>query len=176
MTTDVDGLDTLLKRLESLKKTGKVAVLRSAIRGGLNVIGKQMKQDLDPKAKQGKTAVKSRFKKGKTKITALVGFGVGKKSKKAPKVVNRKGNRKAGVGISAQNVHWWVAGTKKRSTGFIRGKATGKPIMDRGEMPAMQPRLARIAYAKSKGQINAEMINRGALQLNKEVAKLQKVK
>jgi len=40
----------------------------------------------------------------------------------------------------------------------------------------MQPGLATIAYAKSKGKVKAEMIRRGALQLEKEVKKLQKVK
>jgi hypothetical protein len=43
-------------------------------------------------------------------------------------------------------------------------------------MPSMQPGLAKIAYAKSAGKIKAEMIKRGALQLQKEIDKLQKVK
>ena len=179
MTLDIDGLDAILKRMETLKNTSKVAVMRSAIRAGLNVIGKQMKADVDPQVKLGRKGVKSRFKKGKWKITAKVGFGVGTKSKKA-KVLNRKGNRKGGVGIDAQNIHWWVAGTKRRFTGTGKGKAKRgsrpKPVMNRGIMPAMQPGLARIAYAKSRGEVKAEMIKRGALQLEKEVKKLQKVK
>lgn len=179
MTASIDGLDAILKRMETLKQSSKVAVMRSAIRGGLNAIGKQMKAEVDPQVKLGRKAVKSRFKKGKFEITAKVGFGVGKKSKKA-KVLNRKGNRKGGVGIDANNIHWWVAGTKQRFTGTGKGRAKRgnrpKPVMDRGAMPAIQPGLARIAYAKARGEVKAEMIKRGALQLEKEVKKLQKVK
>jgi hypothetical protein len=178
VTASVDGLEAILKRMESLKNTSKVAVMRSAIRGGLNVIGKQMKADVDPQVKLGRKGVKSRFKKGKFEITAKVGFGVGKKSK-TPSPNNRKGNRKGGVGIDAQNIHWWVAGTKQRFTGTGKGRAKRgnrpKPVMDRGIMPAMQPGLARIAYAKSRGAVKAEMIKRGALQLEKEVKKLQRI-
>lgn len=174
MTASIDGLEAILKRTESLKQTGKVAVMRSAIRGGLNTIGKQMKADLDPKAKQGKVAVKSRFKKGKRVITAKVGFGVGKKRGKTyPE--NRKGNRKSGVGIDGNNVHWWVAGTGRRWTGTGKGRKRGGPVAYRGSMPAMQPKLATIAYAKSKGKVKAEMIKRGAIQLEKEAKKLQRI-
>lgn len=183
MTVEIVGIETLIRRMEILKQNGKVSVMRSAIRGGLNAIGKQMKADLDPKAKQGKVAVKSKFKKGKKTITAKVGFGVGKKRGKTyPK--NRKGNRKSGVGIDGNNVHWWVAGTRQRTTGYktrfrkgimTRKRLHGKAIMDRGAMPAMQPKLATIAYAKSKGKVKAEMIKRGALQLEKEAKKLQRI-
>ena len=179
MTASIDGLDAILKRMESLKQSSKVSVMRAAIRGGLNVIGKQMRADVDPQVKLGRKAVKSRFKKGKWKITAKVGFGVGKKSKaQTPK--NRKGNRKGGVGIDANNIHWWVAGTDERFTGTGKGRArrnsSPRPVMYRGLMPAMQPGLAQIAYAKARGAVKAEMIKRGALQLEKEVQKLQKVK
>ncbi len=174
MTASVDGLEAILKRMETLKQTSKVSVMRSAIRGGLNAIGKQMKADLDPDAKQGKVAVKSKFKKGKKRITAKVGFGVGKKRGKTYPV-NRKGNRKSGVGIDGNNVHWWVAGTGRRSTGAGKGRKRGGRQMYRGSMPAMQPGLATIAYAKSKGKVKAEMIRRGALQLEKEAKKLQRI-
>lgn len=166
MTASIDGLDTILKRMAVLKQSSKVSVMRSAIRGGLNAIGKQMKADLDPKAKQGKVAVKSKFKKGKKRITAKVGFGVGKKrGKEYPK--NRKGNRKSGVGIDGNNIHWWVAGTSRREA---------RNNMNRGAMPAMQPKLATIAYAKSRGKVKSEMIKRGALQLEKEAKKLRRIK
>ena len=174
MTVEIVGIETLIRRMEILKQNGRVSVMRSAIRGGLNAIGKQMKADLDPKAKQGKVAVKSKFKKGKKTITAKVGFGVGKKRGKTYPT-NRKGNRKAGVGIDGNNVHWWVAGTGRRWTGTGKGRKRGGPVMYRGEMPAMQPKLATIAYAKSKGKVKAEMIKRGALQLEKEAKKLQRI-
>lgn len=186
----VDGLETIIKRMDEMKKNGGKNVAQSMVRAGLNVIGKQMKKDVDPKVKEGRKGVRSRFKKNKKKgfVTAKVGFGVGKKSKKTPTVVNRKGGKRGGVGIAAQNIHWWVAGTGQRFTGgkTRRGKRkgvkwsyrklNGNPIQNRGTMPAMQPGLAAIAYAKAKGQINREMIKRGALQLKKEVVKLQRIK
>lgn len=173
MTVEIVGIETLIRRMEALKQTSKVSVMRSAIRGGLNQIGKQMKADLDPKAKQGKVAVKSKFKKGKKRITAKVGFGVGKKRGKTyPK---SKKTRRSGVGIDGNNVHWWVAGTDHRWTGTGKGRKRGGRQMYRGAMPAMQPKLATIAYAKSKGKVKAEMIKRGALQLEKEAKKLQRI-
>lgn len=173
----VSGVDTILKRLDALEKKGKVVVVRAAIKGGLNVVVKQMKADTDPQVKEARKGVRSRFKKGKTKIEALAGFGVGKRrKKKLTKPVNSKGNRKGGLGISASNIHWWVAGTKKRTTGAKKGKRTGNGFSNRGRMPAMQPGLARIAYQKSRGKIQAEMIKRGALALEKEVLKLQSIR
>ena len=170
----LDGVREILNRLRELDKKAKVPVLRAAIRGGLNVIGKQMKADLDPKVKLGRKAVKSRFKKGKWKIVAKVGFGVGPRNKKSPETKPRP--KRGGVGMGPNNIHWWVAGTNRRETGRKRGKPTGYPVQFRGAMPAMQPGLARIAYAKSAGKVREEMIKRGALQLQKEVTKLQKVK
>lgn len=173
MTAEIVGIETLIRRMEALKQTSKVSVMRSAIRGGLNAIGKQMKADLDPKARQGKVAVKSKFKKGKKRITAKVGFGVGKKRGKT--YPESKKQRRSGVGIDGNNVHWWVAGTTRRRTGFKRGKPTGNPVANRGSMPAMQPKLATIAYAKSRSKVTSEMTKRGALQLEKEAKKLQRI-
>ena len=173
---DMDGLDTILRRMESLKDSSKVAVMRSAIRAGLNVIGKQMKKDVDPKVKLGRKAVKSRFKKGKTRIEAKVGFGVGPRNKKQVASNAARAKQKGGVGIGPNNIHWWVAGTKKRTTGSRRGKRVDTPEMNRGSMPAQQPGLASTAYEKSQGKIKSEMIKRGALQLTKEVNKLKRIK
>lgn len=175
---DVDGLETILRRMDSFATKGKISVVRAAIRGGLNAAGKQMKADLSSRVKLGRKSVKSRFKKGKKKIEALVGFGVGKRKARKPGTITKvRGNSKGGVGIGPQNVHWWVAGTKKRATGKTKsGRRTKSSVMNRGVMPAMQPGLARIATQKAKGQIQAEMIKRGALQLKKEIVKLQTVK
>jgi hypothetical protein len=181
----VEGLDQILRKLSYLETKGADKVLSAMIRGQLNAIEKQMKKDTDSKVKEGRKGVRSRFKNKKKKnwIQAKVGFGVGKKKKNAPKFV-RKGNKRGGVGISAQNIHWWVAGTKNRQTGGKttgRGKRkmrrlNGKAIMDRGSMPSMQPGLAAIAATKSRGKQNAEMIKRGALALEKEVVKLKAIR
>lgn len=164
----IDGLDSILKKLTILETKSAGKVLAAIVRAQLTVIGKQMKADVDKKVKEGRKGVRSRFKNSARKnvIKAVVGFGVGKKKKNAPKKVNSKGNRKGGVGISAQNIHWWVAGTKERQT---------KRDADRGSMPSMQPGLAAIAQQKSAGKQNAEMIKRGALALEKELKKIQSI-
>lgn len=181
----IEGLDQINRKLSYLESKSVDKVLSAMIRGQMKPIEQQMKKDVDSQVKEGRKGVRSRFKNKKKKnfITAKVGFGVGKKSTKAPSKVNRKGNKAGGVGISAQNIHWWVAGTKNRQTGGKitgRGKwklrrLNGKAIMDRGSMPAMQPGLAAIAATKSRGKQNAEMIKRGALALEKEVLKLRTI-
>ena len=179
----IEGLDELLKALEEFKGKPAARVLKSAIRGGLNIVGKQMKADVDPKVKAGAKAVKTKIKERRGVLTAKVGFGVGRKRLKAGTVTVAQ-RTKPGVGIGPRNIHWWVAGTHERITGYRTRRKQGvitkrirkanKPVRSTGIMPAMQPKLAWIAYQKRKGQINAEMIKRGALQLKKEIAKTAK--
>ena len=177
----VDGVEVLLKRLDVLQKSGKKRVVAAAISGALKVVVKQIKADTSPKVKEARKGVRSRFKRGgkgdRGEVAALAGFGVGKRrKKKTTKPVNRKGNRRGGLGIGPQNIHWWVAGTKQRTTGAKKGRKNFKTVANRGRMPAMQPGLAAIAYRKSAGKIQSEMIKRGALALTKEVDKLQKIR
>lgn len=164
----VEGLDLLLKKMSVLENKSAEKILGAMVRAKLNVIGKQMKKDTSKKVKEGRRGVRARFKHkiNKNMIKALVGFGVGKRKKNEPKKVNRRGNKTGGVGISAQNIHWWVAGTEQRET---------RPPNEayRGQMPAMQPGLAAHAATKSRGQQNKFMIERGALMLKKELSKLE---
>jgi len=57
----IDGLDEILKGLDTLRDKGAKRVMTAALKGGLKVIGDQMKKDLDPKVKTGKASVKSRI-------------------------------------------------------------------------------------------------------------------
>jgi hypothetical protein len=162
----VEGLDLLLKKMSVLENKSAEKILGAMVRAKLNVIGKQMKKDTSNKVKEGRKGVRARWKHkiNKNMIKALVGFGVGKRKKNEPKKANRQGNKRGGVGISAQNIHWWVAGTEQRETRYGS---------DRGTMPAMQPGLAAQAATNSRGQQNKYMIERGALMLKKELSKLE---
>lgn len=162
----ISGALVITRRLDYMSMKGQRSIAASMIRAGLNVTAKQIRKDTDTKAKDARKTVKGRFKKGRKQfvLDAKVGFRVGKKAH--AKVLRPRKAGKGGVGISGQNIHWWVAGTKGRKT---------QRNADRGRMPAMQPGLARIAYAKSAGNIKAEMIKRGALQLKKEIVKLQRI-
>jgi len=165
MTDTIDGLTAIIKRMESLSDRGKVSVMRSAIRTGLNAIGKQIRRDLDPKAKDAAKSVRSRFKAGRRKIIAKVGFGVGPRNKKRTDLTPRAAGR-PGVGIGPNNVHWWISGTALRRNRY--GST--------GAMPAMQPGLARLAAVKAEVSMSSKMAKAAARQLEKEVAKLQRIK
>ena len=170
----VSGLDALLRKFTVLESKSANKVLAAMVKAKLGVIAKQIKKDTAGKVKAARKGVRMRFKISKAdKMTAIVGFGVGKRKKKKPAPKNSQGKRKGGVGISAANIHWWVAGTAKRTTGAKKGKRKNNPIADRGRMPSMQPNLAAEAAAKSKGQQNKFMIERGALALEKEITKLK---
>lgn len=168
VAVEVLGIAALANKLDYLERKSRVAIARSAIRGGMNVVAKQMKKDLDPRVKEAGKAIKGRFKSGKKLLilSAKVGFVVGRRNKKQRSTIERPKGR-PGVGISGNNVHWWVAGTKHRTT---------KRGASRGVMPAMQPGLARKAFLKSRGRMAAEMRKRFDKQLAKEVAKLQSIK
>jgi hypothetical protein len=163
MSADVEGLDQLVKSLDALPTKVGRAVLSSAIRGGLNAIQKQMKSELNPKVKAARRGIGTRFKKGE-QVIAKVGVGVGKRKKPLKKA--RKRASKGGVGIGERNLHWCVAGTKKRTTNTTEA--------DRGSMPAMDPQLAVRAYKKAKGKILAEMVRLGKKRFEREVARLRK--
>jgi hypothetical protein len=170
----VRGLNKLLKKFTVIETKSANKVLAAMVKAKLGVIAKQIKKDTAGKVKAARKGVKMRFKISKAdKMTAIVGFGVGKRKKKKPAPRNSQGNKNGGVGIGPTNIHWWVAGTAKRMTGAKKGKVNNKKVADRGRMPAMQPNLAAEAAAKSKGQQNKLMVERGALALKKELTKLK---
>lgn len=186
---EIEGVAELLRACDDLRRPSAVKrVLTAALTGGLNAIGKQMKKDLDPKVKLGRSAVKSRVQLRSGKVTAKVGFGVGKRRKKtskqklaqATKRDKRKAKVKPGVGIGPRNVSWWIAGTKKRTTGFRRKggyrmvNGQQAPQMNRGIMPAMQPGLAWRSYQQIKSTMHNEMNIKGGVALHKELKKLKR--
>lgn len=161
----MEGLKPLQKRLDALKKGSRESIERSAVRAGLNVIGSGIKKGLSTTVKHVRPSVKSRFKRGRVRIVAKVGFGVGPRNKKQTKTRDRKD--RGGVGISANNIHWWLLGTKQRST--KSGKNTGI-------MPAQQPGMVPRAYAANKAAAFKKMVDAARKRLDKEAAKLRKVK
>ena len=107
-------------------------------------------------------------------LTAMVKAKLGVIAKQIKKDTSSKVKAaRKGVGIGPTNIHWWVVGPAKRTTGAKNGKISNKKVANRGRMPAMQPGLAAEAAAKSKGQQNKLMIERGALALKKELIKLK---
>ncbi len=176
VTVTIEGVDSLLKRLTYLDQKSSKRIVRAALRGAMVVQGRQIRRDTDKRVKNATAAVKSRFIKGRGPITGKVGFGVGKKGTRKTGEKESRIIGQGGVGISGRNIHWWVAETAQQVQKTTKERVQKKTNRRTGAMPAMQPGLAAIAYAKAAGRIQAEMIKRGALQLTKEIAKLQRIK
>lgn len=174
VSIEVQGLQEAIDNIEFLRDSARVSIARASLRGGMTIVAKQMRSDLDPKAKEAKRAVGTRFKATRTGliIEAKVGFGVGKNPSKLGRKKARASGRK-GVGITARNIHWWTIGTGSRTLkrGSQRGPQAGHPT---GMMRAMQPNLASRAYAKVRTQVHRTMEQRFEKQLAKEVAKLKR--
>lgn len=180
----IDGMDQVLSAMERLKRpSARKRLATASLKGALDIIGKQMKKDLSPRVKLGRSAVKSRvdmkFKSGL--VTAKVGFGVGKRRKKTEKqklaqsARKQKRGKRPGVGIGANNVSWWIAGTKERRTGFRRRggyRMIGgqrAPSHSTGRMPANQPGLAWNSFTKVRSQASNAMAAKLTIALAKEV-------
>lgn len=161
----LEGLKPLQKRLDALKGKAGQRIEKAAVLSGLNVFGGAIKKGVDPQIKQVRKVVRSRFKKGRKRVVAKVGFGVGPRNIKA--VGKERPEGRPGVGIGANNVHWWFMGTKDRTT---RSGAS------RGAMPAQQPGMVPRAYATNKAAAFKKMVDTARKRLDKEAAKLRKVK
>lgn len=160
----VDGLDDLKKALEQLRGKVKWAVASAAIRAGLTTIGREMRKQLDPKAKQAARAIRTRVKRTSKGLVAKVGFGVGPRNRKSRSTPPPRG-RKPGVGIGANNIHWWIQGTSKRIT---------KRGQNRGSMPAMQPGLAGRAAIAASGRAAIAAEQAARKQIVKQIEKIRK--
>lgn len=127
-TTGDKALDATLAALG-----GKIAAkaMKSGLRSSVAVIAKAIKSDM-PKGLR--KTIGSKFKDfARGKIIAKAGAAVAK-----PQTESKRRNR-PGVGISANNIHWWMLGTKVRHT---------KKGVNRGAMPAFG--TLPISYAKSR--------------------------
>lgn len=175
MRVDVDGLQSLVSKLEILQKDVAKKVLMAGVRAGLNAIGSQIKKDLDPRLTEAKRSVRSKIKiRRKGQVIAKVGFGVGPRNRKRSTTLPRGSKR--GVGIGANNIHWWLIGTKNRYTGRRIGRRTGNPIRHRGMMIAQQPGLVNNAVTRSRSKSEAAVIKSATRQLNKQAANLRRMK
>ena len=129
---EIEGVDKLLRTLDKTKDKAVKKAIRAGIRSGLTVVAKQVRREVtgasirshSDKAASRREIIRSlkktvgtKLKQDQQKISrAKVGFGVGKKRLTEDAAEqNRKARKQAGrsgVGIGAQNVHWFVLGTK----------------------------------------------------------------
>jgi hypothetical protein len=161
------GAEEISAQFADLKLKQIKRLMRVTLASALNVIGQQMKQELDPKVVEAGQHVGTRITIYGTRLTrAKVGFNVGKRKNKR---LRRRRSGPGGVGIGYRNVHWWILGTQKRYRGGLMRKRTKE---DRekspttGIMPAMQPNLAQIAYNKVSGKLLTIMTRAGRKYLD----------
>jgi hypothetical protein len=162
------GAEEISAQFADLRSNKIKQLMRVTLGAGLNAIGQQMKQELDPKVAEAGRHVGTRITIWGTRITrAKVGFGVGKRKNKT--TWRRKRSGPGGVGISGRNVHWWILGTQKRYRGGLmrkRIKEAREQSPTTGIMPAMQPNLAQTAYSKVSGKLLTIMTRAGRKYLD----------
>lgn len=111
-SASVTGSKDLDRIFKHLATSGQKKIGRSILNGMLTEISRGVRNAVPPKLQSVKRTIGRVNKKNKRKNVheAKVGFGVGKqrKSKK------QRDPKKPGVGISKQNVHWLILGTKER--------------------------------------------------------------
>ncbi len=135
----VTGLKEIDQALKQLERKAANRIVRAGLRKGARLAAKQIKAKVPSRYKNirksvGFTVRKAKGGPSKGITEAKAGFGVGTASQRAKSIPlsPRARGKKPGVGISAQNVHWWVLGTDDRYT------KKKKPIKYRGSMPAQK--------------------------------------
>ncbi len=126
------------KTINALKRTGANVTQKhvdTATRAGIAVISRRIRK-LAPVLGDGNKGLKKAVggKVGKDKLkgvrVAKAGIAVGKKPSK---IVKQNRNGRPGVGISAQNAHWFILGAglnspKRPSKKFKRERAENRPM------------------------------------------------
>lgn len=177
---NVAGVEDLVKGLRYLHTKDGRKLARITLQAGLNVIGKQMQKDLDPKVQEAGKSVGKRVAIYRNQITrAKVGFNVGKNAKKL--AFRRKRTSRGGIGIGPANVHWYISGTGQRVRYGMKGGRSRKELAaargttrPTGQMPAQQAGLAGKAAQTSMPQVRAAMERAGRRFLEERAKKIEK--
>lgn len=143
---EVIGIEVLDRTLADLATSVAPQAMRAGISAGATVVKKVMRHEVNstsfdtPNAASVKAAARKaighKIKRRAAGYQLTIGFGVGKRGAKRNKRLS-KGTTK-GKGISAQNIHWWVLGTKER-----RKKTTGQQV---GSLEAVLEDVVRNAW------------------------------
>lgn len=171
---NVAGVEDLLETLKNLETKESRKIARITLQAGLNVIGKQMREALDPKVKEAGKGVGTRVSIYRNQITrAKVGFNVGKRTSRKATFARNKTSR-GGVGIGPKNVHWWLTGTTERwRYGIKSGSRTGRRRAsllkggsnnnnNTGKMPAFQEGLTADAARAALPEVRSAMQTAGS--------------
>ena len=165
----IEGMDDIAKRLTLMNDSGSIAIMMSALRGGLNVVAQQIRKQLNSPVEHIRKTVGITVKRNRRgRITAKVGFRVGKK--KDLQAV-RSGRNKGGVGISGQNVHWWILGAGLKSPPRKRRTMNNAST---GIMRPQQPGVVRDAWARSQNKVMTAMAKAASKTMERQAKALAK--
>ena len=167
---EIEGIEQLAANFNRLDfQAQKIA--SSALKAGLNVVAQQIKADLSPKIKHVRKTVGVVLKRSVRNglKAAKVGFNVGKLR---PEEAVRSGRNRGGVGISGENIHWWILGAGLSNPPRVRKKLAGKPPT--GTMATQQVTLVPNAYAKTKQTALKAMQKAAARRLRDSVRELER--
>lgn len=120
---EVHGIAEMMLLMTGLSDSVQRTVVRSALSAGLQEAKRSIKAQVPGKYKMirqsvGATIRTVRGTKGKV-VVGKAGLGTGLPSAKRSQLIRQSKSehgrgKKPGKGISPQNVHWWVLGTKRR--------------------------------------------------------------
>lgn len=155
-----EGMDDFMVRLKRLKSVAKKIGTKCVI-AGMDEAIEVLKANAPQKYEGGIKAYGRRIERSLTSdeiITGIYGIGVGKRRLH----VSRTHTVSGGVGIHANNIHWFILGTKERHTreGYNRGAMPPQvPGFFRNGMPHAEKRaLAAMArtYKAEVAKFNDE--------------------
>lgn len=151
--TGIKELDKELNRLDR-KVSNKVA--RSTLRKGGSIGAKAVRKEIPSLQKSARKAIGHSVKKGKAGITEAKIGTTGKRTSSSKRTKKHSG----GVGITKNNIHWYLLGTAKRrhKSGKNTGAMPGNDAVSKGIL-------------KSRSAMKAGMIKQAEKTLAKEVSK-----
>lgn len=168
MATVVEGSLRVRWALRKFRQSTQTRITKAAQRTALSGLAKDIKAQIPGRHKDARKAVGSSLKKSRK--TALVegkaGIGVGKKKKKQVQDEQAAKRGRPGVGITANNIHWMILGTKERYT--KKGKqyrGIMRPNDELKDLIVRSWRLGRIKFMATMEKRMRQLIEREAAKL-----------
>jgi hypothetical protein len=161
----VTGVEQLRKKFAKLANEGVKKAVKAGVGGAMTVMARAARAEINAssaspalKREARKTIGRRIVRSDEGGLTAKVGFAVGKSTKRvrakaAAKAAGRTGD---GVGVSSNDIHWFVLGTEERFHGHktVWGtlRPTGNPVSPTGRIKPLLADAIPFAVAKCSSQ------------------------
>ena len=134
----VKGEKYVKELFKEMTSTDTIRTLHTAMMKAGRIVRDEARKQVPGKWKKIKKDIRARSKKprgedgGPKSLKIIkVGWQVGRSRDETKEKPRGKGR---GVGISGNNIHWFVLGTDLRFTGFYRGRRTSGPVRYTGRI------------------------------------------